>query len=91
MKFFKKVIDYINKLNKKSKLIILSLMIIILLILFPIIWYNSSLSAMSKDSNKVEVEIPIGSGSASIASILKKNGVIRNEFAFKMYVKLNKV
>jgi len=91
MKNLEEVTEKIKKLSKKSKIIILSIMIALVLIIIPIIWYNNSISAVSKQSEKTQVEIPIGSGSSTIASILKENGVIKNELAFKIYVKLNKV
>ena len=81
----------INKLSKKSKILIMAMTILVLLIITPIIWYNVSLGAMSKESSKVEIEIPIGSGSSSIAKILKEKELIKNELAFKIFVKLNKV
>jgi len=83
--------EALNSINKRGKILIVVIVILLIFIVTPIIWYNSSLSSISKQSNKVEIEIPIGSSSSNIASILKKNGLIKNELAFKMYVKLNNV
>ena len=80
-----------KKSNKKIKIIILGIIILILMSIIPIIWYNTSLSAVSKESQKVEIEIPIGSGSSAIGAALKEKGLIKNELAFKIYIKLNKV
>jgi len=80
-----------KKISKKVKVLILIIAVLLILIITPIIWYNISLGRVSKESSKVEVEIPIGSGSGSIASILKENGLIKNELAFKLYIKLNNV
>ena len=91
MENLKETINNTRKLNKKTKIIILIIAILILLCITPIIWYNTSLGAVSKKSTKVEIEIPIGSGSSKIGSILKENGLIKNELAFKLYVKLNNV
>ena len=91
MENLKETLNNTKKLNKKSKIIILVVAILILLCIIPIIWYNTSLGAVSKESTKVEIEIPIGSGSSAIGSILKENGLIKNELAFKIYVKLNNV
>ena len=91
MENLKETLNNTKKLNKKIKIIILIVAVFIILILTPIIWYNSSLGAVSKESSKVEIEIPIGSGSSKIGAILKENGLIKNELAFKIYVKLNNI
>lgn len=80
-----------NKINKKTKIIIILVAILIILCITPIIWYATSLMAISKESSNVEVQIPIGSGTNSVGTILKNKGLIKNELAFKIYVKLNKV
>ncbi len=80
-----------NKLNKKMIIIIAAIVLVVIAIITPIIWYSCSLGSVSKESSKVSVEIPIGSGSSSIASILKEKGLIKSELAFKIYVKLNNV
>ena len=85
------IINKIKNLNKKTQIIILSVIMFIIIGLIPIIWYNTSLGAVSKESNKVEIEIPIGSGSNKIGGILKENKLIKSELAFKIYIKLNNV
>lgn len=78
-------------MNKK-KVIIGIIIVILLAILIPVIWYNTSISPVDKNNKeKVSVEIPIGSTADSIAQILKDNNLIKNKLAFKIYVKLNKV
>ncbi len=75
-----------------KKIIISSIVVIILLIAIPLIWYNSSISAVDKkNTEKVSVEIPIGSTSEDISKILKDNNLIKSNLAFKIYVKLNKI
>ena len=91
MENLKETINNTKKLSKKTKIIILIIVILIILCITPIIWYNSSLGAVSKESNKIEVEIPIGSGTNKIGFILKQNKLIKNELAFKIYVKLNNI
>ena len=91
MEKLKEILNNAKKLNKKTKIIIVIIAISLLLCVIPIIWYNTSLGAVSKESSKVEVEIPIGSGSSKIATILKENKLIKNELAFKIFVKLNNV
>lgn len=46
---------------------------------------------VSKNIEEKEVEIPLGSGTAQIARILKDNNIIRSELIFKIYVKNNKI
>lgn len=91
MKFINEIVSKVKNLNKKAKIFILGIIILLIVIISPIIWYNTSLGAVSKESSKVEIEIPIGSGSNKIGSILKENKLIKNELAFKIYVKLNDV
>lgn len=91
MKNLNELTNKIKNLSKKSKIIILAIVILISICITPIIWYNASLGAVSKDEGKIEIEIPIGSGSNTIGSILNKNGLIKSELAFKIYVKLNNV
>ena len=76
----------------KKKILILAIIIIILAITLPVIWYNTSISPVNKqNTEKIEIEIPIGSTSDDIAQVLKDNHLIKNKLAFKIYVKLNKV
>lgn len=78
-------------MNKK-KLILAIIIVILLIILIPIIWYNTSIAPVNKNSEeKISIEIPIGSSSENIAQILKDNNLIKSKLAFKVYVKLNKV
>lgn len=83
-------IEILKRLNKKSKLLILLFCLIILIIVLPIIWYNSALSPKIKGSS-ISFEIPLGSGTNKVASILKNNNIVKSEIAFKIYCKLNNV
>jgi len=91
MNFFKGILDYVKNMKTFYKVIIIVSILLILLILTPIIWYNSSLEAVSNNDIPVNITIEIGSGSDLIATTLKENGVIRNKLAFKLYVRLNNV
>ncbi len=78
----------------KKVVIILSIIaaIIIIVIGSAFAWYNISLSPVNKDEiTSYNIEIPMGSGSSTIAKKLKNEGLIKNELAFKIYVKLNKI
>ncbi len=78
-------------MNKK-KLIMAIIVLIFLVIIGTVVWYNTSISPVDKNNKeKISVEIPIGSTKDSIAQILKDNNLIKSKLAFKIYVKLNKV
>ena len=74
---------------KKFLVVILSL--IALSILGAIIYYNIGLSAVSRKNTPVEFMVDSGSTYYSVIKKLKSEGIIRNEFCFKLYVKFNKV
>ncbi len=75
---------------KKYKIIVIILAILLACIFLVAFYYNYSVSAMSKNSEKVVVEIKEGS-IYSIGKTLYENGLIRNTTIFKIYVKLNNV
>ncbi len=91
MKFLNKILEYIKNMKKVHKILIICLILLLTLFLTPIIWYNSSLNAVSKDNVPITVTIEIGSGSNTIATILEQNNIIRSKLAFKLYIKLNNV
>lgn len=74
-----------------KKIIIIALAIILASILIALCTYKMLTMPVSKNTQEREVVIPLGSGSNSIASILKENNLIRSKFAFKIYVKINKI
>ena len=71
-----------------GKIIILAL---VLVIIGGLLWYFISIGRVSKSDEEIKVEIPLGSGTSTIADILKENKVIKSKFAFKIYVKTNRV
>ena len=78
----------------QKKVIIISVVIVIILaiIAIPVIWYSSNLKPVNKsDTGTYKVEIPMGSGVATIANKLEEAGVIKSKIAFRIYVSLNKV
>lgn len=78
----------------KKRLIIILLGIVILMaliILGSCIFYNLNLRSVSSNSKEVEFMVDSGSTYYSIGSKLKREGLIRNEFCFKLYIKFNKV
>lgn len=73
-----------------KKVIIAAVIIILVAIIGVFGWYNLSIGAVNKNDNETKtIEIEMGTGSAKIARILKNNNLIKNEVAFKVYVKLN--
>ena len=79
-----------------KKGLIIAIIVIILVIVIgafgAITFYNSSLKAIrADDSNEVIVEIKNGSTATDIAKVLKEKNLIKNEFTFKIYTKLNKI
>lgn len=77
-------------MNLKYKVLIISLVSLLVIIFGIGFYYNYQVSAISKESDKVVVEIKEGSIS-SIGKTLYENNLIRNEFIFKVYVKMNKI
>lgn len=52
------------------------------------IYFRSVLGAVDSNSEEeVEIEIPLGSSSSEIASILEENGIIKNRQIFRFYIK----
>lgn len=73
---------------KKYKVIVVILAILLVLIFLGGFYYNYQISAVSRESEKVIVEIKEGS-IYSIGDTLYENDLIRSKFIFKIYVKLN--
>ena len=74
-----------------GKIVIGFILIIIIVAVSAVVWYNMSLSGTGTSEEQVTFEIALGSGKDKIASTLKENGVIKNELAFKIYIKLNNI
>ena len=91
MKFLNNILEYIKNIKKTYKILSIVCVLLIILIITPLMWYNSLLKSVSKQDIPVQVTIEIGSGSDLIATTLEENDVIKSKFAFKLYVKLNKV
>ena len=66
--------------------------ILILVIGSGVLWYKISISPVNRNDDKeIEVFIDSGTGANDIAKILKENGLIKNEIAFKIYIKLGNI
>ena len=76
---------------KKYKIIIVILAILLVGIFAVGFFYNISISAISKKSEPVVVEIKENSTPYSVVDTLYENKLIKNKFVYKLYVKLNNV
>ncbi|WP_236914970.1 endolytic transglycosylase MltG [Clostridium sp. Cult2] len=77
-----------NKKKKNNSKGILFIILIIFSILLILIYYKNVLMAVSAEwPADVNIQIPSGSSSSKIASILKEEGLIKNELIFKIAVK----
>ena len=79
------------KLTRRIVFIITSTILLLLAgtITGVVLFVSSALKPVDPDSNeRIEVEIPLGSGSSTIAQILEEHGIIKNATVFKYYLKL---
>ena len=75
-----------------KKIMIIAIAIIMVILAGILIWYNTSISPVNTKSEKeVKIEIPIGTSRQAIAKVLKEENLIKNEFAFRIFIKLNKI
>ena len=75
---------------KKYKTIIIILLVLLVMIFGVGFFYNYQISPVSRESDKVVVEIKEGS-IYSIGDTLYENNLIKSTFIFKIYVRLNGV
>lgn len=80
-----------GKSHTLLKFFAIAIVFIIVVAITTFMWYNISLSAIGTSEEEVTFEIGLGSGTSKIAEILKENGLIRSELAFKLYVKMNNI
>ena len=73
----------------KKKILLIPIILILVIILSGIVFYNVGLKAVSSDKNKVEFIVEEGSTYYSVINKLKKQDLIKNELCFKVYIKLN--
>ncbi len=77
--------------KKLSPVLIVLIVILAVLVIavVPLLWYSSNIGAKSNNDKVVIVEIAEGSTMSGVATKLKKEDIIKNELAFKVYAKLN--
>lgn len=83
--------DNLTKINKTASKILLIIFIIFFIICLIGVGYTAyNLMPVNKEDKKiVSFKIEQGWTSSTIASKLKEKGLIRNDFLFKVYIKLN--
>ena len=72
-----------------KKIVKILLLIIILIIGLIVGGYFYLIGSPSKKSETVNIYVSEGESYSTISSLLKKNGLIKNELAYKIYIKLN--
>ena len=82
--------DREKKRNLKT-IVIGVIVLLFILAISAVLWYNISLSGTGTAEDSITIEIPMGSGTNKIASVLQENGLIKSSAAFKLYTKLNHV
>lgn len=80
-----------RKLKKKFKIILVLVAILLIGIATLLGTYCYFKSPVSNDKKEVSIVIENGSTISDIAALLKKEGLIKDEDFFKLYVKLKKV
>ncbi len=77
-------------MSKKRNIVIGSLLLIFLIAVVGLVAVNHLESPVdSKDEEMYLIEIPSGFGVTQIASLLEKEGLIRNGFFFRIYSRVN--
>lgn len=72
-------------------LYVMALLVVSAVIALFIISVFADRYGIGKPDQKVDVTIPKGATAADIADVLKKDGVINNTFAFRIFVRQNKI
>lgn len=80
-----------RKLKKKFKIMLVIVAILLIGIATLLGTFCYFKSPVSNDKKEVSVVIESGSTISDIATLLKKEGLIKNEAFFKLYVKLKNV
>ncbi|GAA0601850.1 endolytic transglycosylase MltG [Virgibacillus siamensis] len=81
-----------SRLVRKIVVLIIVAVILILVVggISGYMYIKSALQPVNPDSEeKVKVEIPMGSSTSDIASILEENGIIKDGRVFRFYIKFN--
>ncbi len=74
---------------KLYKILILLITLLIIGAITSLFIYNSNIQAVSSESKEVEFSVETGSSFSTLATSLKENNLIKSEFFYKIYVRLN--
>ena len=80
-----------KKLKIWVKVLIILFLLLILTIIIVFAGFNYLLSPTTNKDNKISFEVETGKTVYSVGEKLYKKGLIRNYFAYKIYVKLNNI
>lgn len=81
------------KSKRKLPVRLLTIVSITALVLFGVLGFaavqyrNNNLKPVSSNQTTITITIPTGSSLSDVTTLLKKNGLIRNEWVFKQYVR----
>lgn len=81
----------VKKRRKAKPLLIILVLGALVLFSLAGVWLVLSSPVDKKNTTDIEVVIPSGATASQIGTILKNKDLIRNEFFFNVYVKLNRV
>ena len=79
----------VKKKRKAKPLLIILIVLLVMAIIAGTYWFIMSSPVDKKSTSKVEVIIPNGTTTRQIGVILEQKGLIRSDFFFNVYVKLN--
>lgn len=76
-------------MKNKGFIVIGIIILLVVLIICPIIWYLTQIQAPKGNGEEKVIEITSGTSTVNIVKVLKENKVIKSELATKIYIKLN--
>lgn len=91
--------NFLNRAKEASitrRIVVITIILLLMLIgfggKFAYDYITNGLSPVDESSTEtVEVTIPLGSSSSTIANLLEENGVINNALMYRIYIKVNNV
>lgn len=78
-----------KKVFNVKKLILAIVLLLIIIIFSALGIYFYLIKSVSNENNSVNIHVSEGSTYNSISSVLKEKNLIKSEFAYKVYIKLN--
>ena len=79
--------------NKKGRIILISLFVLVLLGVITVIslfsWYNNNLLAVNESKEEIRVVVEQGQVVSTIAAMLEEEGIIKSAKAMQIYCRLN--